>query len=451
MERGWKDKSFIEQIMLLAIPIALQNLITSSLNMIDTLMISGLGEASIAAVGLANQIFFFFILIAFGINTGSSVFISQYWGKKDETSVKKILGLALSITFLVGVIFTVVGFFFPEMAMKFFTKEADVVGIGSDYLRIVSLSYIVTGLAFSLGVASRSIGQARMPMIVSAISFVTNTVFNYLLIFGKFGFPKLGVKGAAYGTLIARLVELIATVYFIYKDKENPLAAKIGELFTWDMDFVKRYLRTTSPVILNETFWALGQVMYSVAYASIGQEATAAVQIVATIQNIFFVIVRGLGNACTVMVGNKIGSNQEEEAYRYAIRFLKMATYSGLFLGAILALTPDITLKLFRNISPDLYMVSKKMLQIVGVVFFVKTFNSTLVVGVLRGGGDTKFSMYLEMGSIWLIGVPLAFIGAKALKLPVYYVLMLVSLEEIVKAGLGLKRVISKKWIKNVT
>ncbi len=450
MKQFFKDKDFLKDMLRIAIPIALQNLITSSLNMLDTLMISELGKSSIAAVGLANQLFFFYALIIFGINSGSSIFISQFWGKKDTASIKRILGLAVSLSALVGLVFTVIGFFFPETVMRFFIKEAVVVSIGSEYLRVVSLSYIITGIGFAYSIAARSIGKAKMPMIVSAISFVTNGVFNYLLIFGKFGFPELGVRGAAYGTLIARIVEISFIMYFVYKDIK-PLAAKFTELTNWSKEFIGRYLKTTYPVIINETLWALGQIMYSVAYARIGEEATAAVQISTTIQNVFFVFVRGLANACTVMIGNKIGGDDEGEAYHYAIKFLTISTIIGIVLGAVILLTPDITLKLFSSLEPDVYNLSKKLLIVAGVFCFIRTFNATLIVGVLRGGGDTTFSMYLEMGAVWLVGVPLAFMGVLYFEFPVYIVFILVSFEEVVKAIIGLPRIKSKKWIKNVT
>lgn len=450
MKKFWKDKLFLKSMFAIAIPIALQNLITSSLNMVDTLMISSLGQASIAAVGLANQLFFFYILISFGINSGSSIFIAQFWGKEDVASIRKVLGLALSISTIVGVIFTILAFFFPEYIMRIFIKEPEVIKLGSDYLRIVSLSYIITAIGFSYSVALRSTGRPNVPMIVSAISFVTNTVFNYLLIFGKFGFPELGVKGAAWGTVIARVVEITIIIYSVYSTK-GPLSANLKELLNWDKDFVNKYLKTTYPVIVNEAFWSLGQVMYSIAYARIGEEATAAIQIANTIQNVFFVVVRGLANACTVMVGNKIGAGEETEAYDYAIKFLSISTITGLILGLALSLTPDLTLKLFRGLDPELYDVTKKLLITMGFFFVIRMFNSTAIVGVLRGGGDTKFSAYLDIVGAWIIGVPLAFFGALVLRLPVYYVLALVSVEEIFKALVALPRMLSKKWIKNVT
>lgn len=191
--------------------------------------------------------------------------------------------------------------------------------------------------------------------------------------------------------------------------------------------------------------------MYSIAYAKIGVEATAAVQIVTTIQNIFFVIVRGLANSSTVMIGNKIGAGEKEESYNYAIMFLSMATLAGLFLGLTMSLTPGLTLSLFRDLDPEVYSVARKMLVIMGLVFAIRTFNATVVVGVLRGGGDTTYSMYLEMGAVWLVGVPLAFIGALWLKWPAHWVLALISMEELVKASIALPRVLSKKWIKDLT
>ena len=445
-----KDKLFLKSMLSIAIPIALQNLVTSSLNMVDTLMTSSLGQSSIAAVGLANQIFFFYILIIFGIGTGSSVFISQYWGKNDILSIRKILGLAISISTVVGIIFTIAGVFFPEFLMRIFINIPITVQLGSEYLRIVAFSYIITAISFVIMIGLRSTGNPNIPLKISIVSFCTNTFFNYILMFGKFGFPALGVKGAALGTLIARILELSLLLYSVYSSK-GPLAANLKELFGWNKELLDKYFKTTSPVILNEGFWALGQVMYSIAYAKIGEEATAAVQVVSTIQNVFFVIFRGLANSSSVMIGNKIGKGEEKEAYDYAINFLTISALLGVIAGLGMIFTTDLTLKLFRDLDIGLYETAKSMLLVMGLVFFIKTFNSTVIVGVLRGGGDTTFSMFLEIGSVWLIGVPMAFLGVLVFKLPVYLVVALVSLEDVTKAIIAIPRIKSKKWIKNIT
>ncbi|MEL7648459.1 MAG: MATE family efflux transporter [Sedimentibacter sp.] len=450
MRTSFKNKDFFKVMLSIALPITLQNLVASSVNMLDTLMITTLGEESIAAVGLANQVFFFYAVTVFGVATGSSIFISQFWGKKDTKNIGRVLGISLAIVCVLGTVFTLAALMVPDFIMRIFSNDKEVIRLGADYLRVVSLSYIITGISFSYAVASRSIGQAKMPMVVSMISFVTNALFNYLLIFGKFGFPQLGIKGAAYGTLIARAVEIALILYSIYSNKENPLAQKIKNMTDWTGDFLKKYFKTAYPVILNEAFWSLGTVLYSIAYAKIGTEAAAAVQILNTVQNIFMVMTRGLANACTVMVGNKIGADEEEEAVEYANSFMILSAVLGLVLGIMLFITADGILMFFRNLTPGLYTASKKLLIVLAVFFSIKSFNGTMIVGVLRGGGDTTFSMILEMSSVWLVGVPLAFLGALVFKLPVYYVFLMVHMEEIVKASIGMLRIMSKKWVTNV-
>lgn len=445
-----KDKVFFKAMLAIALPIALQNLIISSLNMVDTLMISSLGQTSIAAVGLANQFFFFYILITFGINSGSSIFIAQYWGKKDIPSIRKVLGLAISISTIVGVIFTVAALFFPQIIMRILIDDPDVVRIGSDYLRVVSLSYIPTAISFAFSVALRTTGRPNVPMKISAISFVTNAFFNYILIFGKFGVPAMGVKGAAWGTVIARFVEIGVILYSVYY-KKGVLAAGIKELMSWNKNFVSRYFKTTYPVIIAEAVWSLGQVMYSIAYAKLGEEATAAVQVANTIQNVFFVLARGLANACTVMIGNKIGSGDEDGSYEYAKNFMVLATVLGLVLGLIQAATPRFTLMLFSGLDQSLYEASRKLLIIMGFTFVIRVFTATGIVGVLRGGGDTTFSMVLDIGSVWIIGVPLAFISVLLFDIPIYWVYAIVSIEEFSKILVITPRILSKKWIRNVT
>ena len=249
----------------------------------------------------------------------------------------------------------------------------------------MGLSYIITAISFAFSIALRTTGRPRVPLKVSIISFAVNTGLNYIFIFGKLGMPAMGIRGAALGTLIARIVEIILIVYAIYGTK-SILAASFSELMSWKKDFVKRYIDTIYPVILTEGFWALGQVMYTAAYARIGEEATAAVQLTNTIQNVFFVIVRGLANACGVMVGSKVGAGEEETAYEYAISFIIISTISGLVLGIVMALGPDIPLSLFRGIDHGLYAVSRRLLVFMGLTFVIRVYNTIVIVGVLRAG-----------------------------------------------------------------
>jgi len=248
-----KDKEFLKGMLAIAVPVSLQNLISSSLNMIDTLMISSLGQSSIAAVGLANQIFFLYILLTFGINSGSSIFIAQFWGRDDVLSIKKVLGLAITISTIAGTIFTFIALVLPEFVMGLFIEEQEVIQLGASYLRIVGLSYIITAISFAFSIALRTTGRPGVPLKVSIISFTVNTALNYVLIFGKLGMPAMGIRGAALGTLIARIVEILLIVYAIYGTK-SILAASFSELMSWKKDFVKRYIDTIYPVILTEGF-----------------------------------------------------------------------------------------------------------------------------------------------------------------------------------------------------
>lgn len=443
-----RDKSFYNIMLGIAIPITVQNLISTSLNMVDTVMIGRIGENELASVGIANQIFFLFILMAFGINSGASIFIAQYWGKKDVQNIRKVLGLTLILGGVVSLFFSIAAFFTPDFILGLFTEDPKVVEIGSKYLRIVSLSYIVTMVSFAYGFASRSVGQAKLPMYISAISLGINTLLNYLLIFGKLGFPMMGVEGAALATVISRVIEMSILLFVIYKNDET-LAAKFSEMVAFSKPFIKKFFDTTLPVILNESFWSLGMVMYTAAYGRIGTGALAAIQIASTIQNIFLVINKGLANASAVMLGNQLGSNHKEKAIAYAFTFLFLGITVGLALGVIMYLCAPLTLYFFE-VSEGVYRDTIKIIIVMSIFMFIKIYNAIVIVGVLRSGGDTKFALILEIGSVWLIGVPLAFVGALLWKLPIYWVVFLVSLEEIVKAIVGLPRVLSTKWAKNV-
>lgn len=443
-----KNKAFIIAMFSIAIPITIQNLISSSLNLIDNLMIGKLNETAIAAVAIPNQVFFLFVLIAFGVNSGTGIFISQFWGKKDLYNIKRVLGIAIFTGSLVAFLFTVVSLTIPEFIISLFVDDLEVINLASKYLKIVSLSFILTAIGFSYSFASRSIGLAKLPMIASIIALTTNTVLNYLLIFGKFGFPSLGVEGAAIATLISRIIELIIIVGYIYT-KDKILNAKLREMLDLNKVFISKFFETTKPVILNEAFWALGMTMYMVAYGTIGKKAVTSVHISNTIQNLFMVVSMGLGNACAVMIGNKLGANEEKEAISYAKKFSVLGITVGISIGLILILLSPIVLKFF-NVSSEVYSDSLKVLIIMGIFMVFKVFNTVLIIGILRSGGDTIYSLMLEIGSVWVIGVPLSFIGATLLKLPIYWVITLVHLEEIVKAVIGLKRIISKKWVKNI-
>jgi len=443
-----KDKSFLKEFLTLVIPIATQNLILSSLNLIDTIMVGQLGEQSIAAVGLANQFYFLFNLLLFGIISGASILFAQYWGKKDLVNFRKVQGIALITSILCAIVFNVIGVLFPEFVMGIFSTDPVVIALGSQFLKVSSMSYIFTSITFCYSFASRASGEAKIPLFSSIIAILINIVLNYILIFGKFGFAPMGVKGSATGTLIARIVEMCVILIITYHLK-LPGASTIKELTSASRTFVVRMFKTINPVILNEFFWALGISMYTVAYGRIGTEAIASINIATVIERIAMVLFIGMANACAVIIGNKIGEGQNDKAFYYSKKLLITGPIIGIGMGVILALISPLILT-FYKVSPGVANTSIHVLYAISALMPIRVFNNILIVGVLRGGGDTKYTLLIDAFSVWVVGVPLAFLGATFFKFPVTIVYLLVGVEEVFKFILGLYRFRTKKWINNL-
>ncbi|NLJ85479.1 MAG: MATE family efflux transporter, partial [Firmicutes bacterium] len=278
-----KDKEFYATLLRITIPIALQNLISASLNMIDTLMIGQLGENQIAAVGLANEVFFLLNLFLFGICSGTGIFVAQFWGKGDIKNIRRVLGLSIFCGLGISGIFTFVALAMPEKALGVFTRDPAVIELGVSYLSIVGLSYVMTAITYTYAFALRNTAQPKIPMILSAIAVVTNAVFNYILIFGKLGLPAMGVRGAALATVIARALELGLVLWVVY-GYDLPAAARLRDMVDLSLSFVGGFFRTALPVILNEGLWALGVTTYSVIYGRMGTGVVAAVNISGTVE-----------------------------------------------------------------------------------------------------------------------------------------------------------------------
>lgn len=447
---GLKDHNFYNKMIAISLPIILQNLISSVINMVDTVMVGALGEAQIAAVGLANQVFFVFFLLIYGINSGCGIFIAQYWGSKDEGNIKRTLGFSVIVGALVGLSFTLIALFLPRQIMQLFTVDQTVIKYGIDFMRYVSLSYTLTSISIAYSFAARNIGDVRVPTLISAVSLVINGILNFILIFGYLGFPRLEVAGSAIATVIARLVEAIAIITWVYiLRKDKVLSTKLRDVKRLEVKFITNILVTAVPVILNDVFWALGMTLYSAAYARISTTAIASIQIANTIQGIFMVIALGLATSCAVMVGNEIGAGDKEKAILYGNRYLKIGTLGGLILGALLILISPLVLMLFGS-THEMQLTAQKIIFIMGIFLWVRFMNSILVVGILRSGGDTTFSMILETCTVWVVGVPLAFAGSILWHLSIYWVYSLISIEELVKGYFGLGRVRSNRWVRDV-
>jgi len=411
-------------------------------------MIGQLGETAIAAMGLSNQIFFLLALFLFGISSGSAIFTAQYWGKGDLTNLRKVMGIGLTLAISVALFYTLVALLIPKTVLSIYTKDQAVIELGSQYLQIVGFGYIFTAVSLTFMSVLRSTQNVRLPMVITIIALSTNIFLNYCFILGNFGFPAMGVRGAAIGTLISRIFEFVLIVIFSYR-KKTAAAAKLSEL-RYSFSFFIEVLKTSLPAAINEVFWSLGITTYYAVYARIGTEAVAAININATIENMTFVIFIGFANACAIMIGNQIGAGEEKDAYGYGARFLILSIIISVFMGLFVILLRPHILSLY-NIEPISYDYAYRIQFIYAISLWIRASNLILFIGILRSGGDTRYALMVEMASIWLIGVPSALIGGFVLHWPVYYVYALVLSEEIVKLAIVVPRFISRKWIHNLT
>jgi putative MATE family efflux protein len=445
----YKDNEFLKKLIFLSLPIIAQQFVMASLNMVDVFMIGQLGDIEVAAVGIGNQFTFVVTFISFGITSGASIFTSQFWGKRDSEGIKKVLGVCLLITVSVGSLAAVVTTMLPELWFMLFGAKETVAKVGAEYIKIVGISYFFMTITFTYAAQLRSIENVKLPMIASLFGVGLNSVLNLILIFGAGPLPALGVKGAAIATLIARVVESGILVGSIYARK-LVLAARPGELITFSPDFVLKYINTASPVLINEVIWVLGVSAYNMIYSRIGTESMAAIGIVGTFEGMAFVLFTGLSHASSVMMGNKIGASENERAFTYGKHTLVIGILGAIVIGGAIVLTAPLVLSLY-NVSEVTKNYAFNILVVISLFLWVKVSNLNLIGGILRSGGDTRIGVIIDLISVWLIGLPAAFIAAFYFELPVYFVVLVVMSDEVVKCIIAFKRFLSRKWINDVT
>jgi putative MATE family efflux protein len=440
-----RDRNFFRELLMIAIPISFQQLINASLNMIDVIMVGQLGETAIAAMGLSNQLFFVLILILFGATSGMAIFTAQFWGKQEAEPIRKVLGMSLLTSIFFALLFALAATLMPETVLGFYTTDPEVIKLGSMYLRIVGFSYVPVAISTSYIAVLRSIQLIRITVIATVSALLFKTIMGYALIFGIGGLPTLGVQGAAIGTASGWTLELVLLLALIHTQK-TPLSANPLTFFSFDISFFGRVLKTVLPAVTNEMFWSVGITMYNAIYAHIGTDSIAAINVNATMEELGFVVFMGLGNASAVMVGNRIGAGEKEEAYETVRRVTIMGVTLAIVIGVIIFSLRDVVVGLY-DLSPGGVNNVRWLLLMMASTLWIRMFNFSVFIGALRAGGDTRFALIMEICSIWLIGVPAAYIGAFKLHLPVYWVYLMVILEEVVKAFVSAWRFKSRRWI----
>ena len=442
-----KDR-FYPQIMRLVIPIIIQNLLSASVNSADVVMLNYVGQSSISAVSLAANYAGVLFMVYYGLGTGASMLSAQYWGKKDLQAIRLVEGIALRFSIVISLCFSVFALFAPELMMKLFTNDAELIAIGAGYLRVMSLTYFCWGIIEIYLAVLRSIGRVTVSMVLNVLAFTLNILLNAVFIFGLFGAPKLGATGVAIATATSRVVELIGCILVSLFSKD--LKLKLSYMFIRNKTLFKDFLKLSLPALGNDVSWSVAFSMYSVILGHLGTDAVAANSLVTVVRNFGTVLCFGTASAGGILLGNVMGENDMERAKVYASKILRLTIITGAIGGVlILAATPFVLH--FADLSDTAMHYLKYMLYINSYYVMGAAVNTTLIAGVFRAGGDSRFGLICDTVDMWCYAVPLGFIAAFVLKLPVLVVYFLLCTDEFVKWPWVIKHYLSKKWLKNIT
>ncbi len=447
------DMGFWRVALKLAFPVAMQNLLTSSFILVDTIMVGQLGDLSLSAVGMAGQFGWFLNMITFGMCSGAAVFISQYWGAKDTAGIRRTYGIAVVSVCLISALFFVIGLLFPEGVVRIFNREPDVVEAGAAYLRIACWSYLATGVNMVFCIVLRSTENVKLPMYVSLVTTVLNAFMDYGLIFGAFGMPEMGIRGAALATVISAWAGpvLILAVSAIQR---NMLITPLKELFGFNRRSIAQYYEKATPVIINETLWGLGTLLFSVIFANLGYQYYAAVTIFRTFDNIAFVFFIGLCNASSIMVGKNVGAGHIKRAVEDSRRFVLFVSLCSVLTGVLIIIFRFQLASVFNlsgSITSETLKLTASLLLVYGELP-VRNLPYILIVGTFRPGGDTKIGMKLDLLSLWLCSVPLTTLAAFVFKLPFIAVFAIMYIaEDYLKVFLCVKYYFTYNWLRPVT
>lgn len=444
----FNDKRFLKSLLILTLPLILHNFFETSIHILNTSMMGTLGDEKIAAAGIANQIVFIFIVVGFGFNSGISIFIAQYNGAKNFLNIKKMVFLSIVTGIITAIIFTLVSVLIPELILGLFTKDPEVILIGASYLKIISISYLPTALAFSIIFALRSIGVVKIPTIVGVVSLIIGIGLSYLLIFGAFGMPKMGVDGAAIGISISKILEFISLI-FVFK-RYPKLVPQITIYKHISGKLLKQIFLKTTPVLLNEIAWVMALTIFIGIYSRMGTIQSASANIFITIDKLGIIIFWGMAQASAILIGNVIGEGDFKKAYEYSNITLKIGFISAIFVGIILH-TFRVPIIEFFNATDIVNEYTYKILGIYVLLLPVKAYNTINLVGILRSGGDVVYGFKTEILALWIIAIPLCLVVAFYYKLDIKYVYIAQSSEELIKIVLFYTRFKSKKWINNLS
>lgn len=441
-----RKRSLRKEIVRLALPIALQQFMTALVGACDAIMLGKLSQDAMSAVSLATQVTFVFNLFMFAFMAGENMFVAQYYGKGDYTGISQVFSLVTKICGCIAVVFLAGTLFFPEQLMRILTNEETLIVLGSEYLRVIGISYVFSGIAQTFLAIMKNCGAVNMSTLINGVMVILNIALNAVFIFGLSGFPKMGIKGAALATVLATVVQFLWSVGYVL----CRIRAVKFSLRSCEKKLFGRFWQKTVPLLINNLAWGIGFSMYSVIMGHLGTDAVAANGIANISKNLVVCFCLGLGNAGSIIVGNRLGADRLQEAKEAGGTLTRTAIIAGIVSGLVLiALSPFITKMV--DLTPTARGYLQKMLLICSYYIAGKSVNCMTIGGIFAAGGDSKFGMLCDSVTLWCITVPLGCICAFILKLPVMVVYFVLNLDEIIKLPVVYKHYKKYKWIKNLT
>lgn len=436
-------------ILTIAIPVAMQNFLVFLTQMLDTVMLGELGDIPLTASSLGTQIFNVYSLFIFGLAGGSAVLTAQYWGKGELEPIKMVMAIVIRLVTYVGIILSTVVLLFPRQIMGIFSSDLSVLNAGEEYLRYIGCMYFFFGVSNSITMLLRSVEKVKIAVIANASGLVSNALLNYMLIFGNFGAPRLEVKGAAIATVCAKIIEFIIVLTYLFRI-EKRLHFRIRDLLLKNRLLSQDMRKYCSPVVINEVAWSMGIAMQSVLFGHVSTLAVSANAIISVIQQMATIIIFGVANATAVIIGKTIGENKLELAAQRGHTMKWFAIIMGVCCALLILSCRNIMVD-FYNVSEETKILAKQMLTITAFVVFFISNSGISIVGILRGSGDTRFSMFVEIVTLWGVAVPLGFLSGMVFDLPIVVIYAVFKSDELLKTFICWWRIRGSHWIRSVT
>lgn len=436
-------------ILTIAIPVAMQNFLVFLTQMLDTVMLGELGDIPLTASSLGTQIFNVYSLFIFGLAGGSAVLTAQYWGKGELEPIKMVMAIVIRLVTYVGIILSTVVLLFPRQIMGIFSSDLSVLNAGEEYLRYIGCMYFFFGVSNSITMLLRSVEKVKIAVIANASGLVSNALLNYMLIFGNFGAPRLEVKGAAIATVCAKIIEFIIVLTYLFRI-EKRLHFRIRDLLLKNRLLSQDMRKYCSPVVINEVAWSMGIAMQSVLFGHVSTLAVSANAIISVIQQMATIIIFGVANATAVIIGKTIGENKLELAAQRGHTMKWFAIIMGVCCALLILSCRNIMVD-FYNVSEETKILAKQMLTITAFVVFFISNSGVSIVGILRGSGDTRFSMFVEIVTLWGVAVPLGFLSGMVFDLPIVVIYAVFKSDELLKTFICWWRIRGSHWIRSVT